>query len=167
MSIETSARLALPLLQVGQAQKELSHNEALTLLDLAVQPVVETVGTNLPPTAPAIGQCWVVGTAPSGAWVGHASAIAGWTGGGWRYLPVQEGVAVWSRADGAIARFDGSVWTIGAIVGTRLVIAGDRVVGPRRAAIAAPVGGTTSDAEARTTITAILAALQGHGLIAS
>lgn len=37
MNDQTTVRLSLPLLQVGQAQKELSHNEALTLLDFAVQ----------------------------------------------------------------------------------------------------------------------------------
>ena len=40
VSEETTARLTLPFLQSGQAQKELTHNEALTLLDIAVQPVV-------------------------------------------------------------------------------------------------------------------------------
>ena len=33
---DTTARLRLPTLRAGQAQKELTHNEALTLLDLAV-----------------------------------------------------------------------------------------------------------------------------------
>lgn len=64
MSDETSVRLGLPLLQTGQAQKEMTHNEALTLLDFAVQPVVEAVGVDTPPAAPAPGACWVVGPTP-------------------------------------------------------------------------------------------------------
>ncbi|WP_312846581.1 hypothetical protein [Sphingopyxis sp. PET50] len=39
--LPSTARLALPLLAMAQAQKEVTHNEALTLLDLLVQPVVE------------------------------------------------------------------------------------------------------------------------------
>ena len=167
MSDETSVRLGLPLLQAGQAQKELSHNEALTLLDLAVQPVVEAVGVNAPPTTPTVGACWVIGPSPSGAWSGHAHAVAGWTGGGWRFLPSHDGIAVWSRADGAIARFDGTGWIVGTLAGARLVIAGDTVVGARRPAISAPTGGTVSDVEARATIADILAALRTHGLIAT
>ena len=34
---ESTARLALPLIAPGQAQKEVSHNEALAALDLLVQ----------------------------------------------------------------------------------------------------------------------------------
>ena len=48
-----------------------------------------------------------------------------------------------------------------------LRVGGERVVGPRGAAIATPAGGTTVDAEARTTLADVLAALRGHGLIAS
>lgn len=167
MSDDTTARLALPLLQVGQAQKEWTHNEALALLDLAVQPVVRAVGVNAPPTAPAPGDCWIVGTAPNGLWAGRANALAGWTGGGWRFVAPRAGVAVWSLADAMLARFDGAVWTIGTIAGTRLVLAGIAVVGAQQAAIAAPASGTTIDAEARTAIAAILTALRTHGLIAA
>ena len=167
MSDETSVRLGLPLLQTGQAQKELSHNEALILLDFAVQPMVEAVGVNTPPSAPSAGACWVVGTAPSGAWTGHRDALAGWTEGGWRFLAAREGMAAWSRADGAIACFSGGGWTVGRLSGTRLVLAGDAVVGARRPAIATPSGGGVVDAEARAAIAAILAALREHGLIAT
>ena len=39
----TTSRLGLPTLAAAQAQKEMTHNEALTLLDVAVQPVVAAV----------------------------------------------------------------------------------------------------------------------------
>lgn len=167
MSDQASARLGLPLLQVGQAQKEVSHNEALTLLDLAVQPVVEAVGVNTPPTDPVVGTCWIVGTAPNGAWTGRASALAGWTNGGWRFVAAREGMAVWSRADATLARFDGILWAMGEIRGAHLVLAGHAVVGAQQPAIAAPTGGAMVDIEARAALTAILAALRTHGLIAS
>ena len=167
MSDETSPRLALPLLQSGQAQKEVSHNEALFLLDFAVQPVVESVGANTPPAAPAAGACWIVGVAPTGVWTGHAAALSGWTSGGWRYIAARDGMTVWSRADGGFARFDGSAWTIGTISGSQLVLGGNRVVAARQAAIANPTGGSIVDIEARAALSAILAALRSHGLIAT
>ena len=46
------------------------------------------------------------------------------------------------------------------------MVAGLPVVGARRAAIVAPAAGSVVDAEARTAIAAILAAMIGHGLIA-
>lgn len=167
MSDETTIRLGLPLLQVGQAQKEASHNEALTLLDVAVQPAVEAVGLDTPPAAPAIGACWIVGASPGGAWAGQAQALAGWVAGGWRFVAAREGMTAWSRADGAIARFGGGGWVVGTLAGSRVVIAGNAVVGARQPAIAAPSGGATNDVEGRAATAAILAALRAHGLIAA
>lgn len=163
---DESTRLGLPLIAAGQAQKELSHNEALTLLDIAVQPVVVAVGIDTPPAAPVSGACWILGAAPTGAWSGHARALAGWTPGGWRFLGARDGMAAWSVADGAVTRFSAGSWTTGELRGTSLVLAGAAVVGPRRAAIPTPAGGATVDAEARAALAAILAALRGHGLIA-
>ncbi|WP_380783635.1 DUF2793 domain-containing protein [Sphingomonas sp. R86520] len=166
MSDDTTSRLALPLLQPGQAQKETTHNEALTLLDLAVQASVLTVGTNVPPAVPVIGSAWIVGTAPTGGWAGQARAIAGWTSGGWRFVAPREGMTVWSIADGQAARFGTGAWTLGVIAGSRVSIGGNDVVGPRRAAIPDPAGGTVVDIQARAAISTILGALRGHGLIA-
>ena len=42
MTLQTD-RFALPLLATAQAQKEMTHNEALALLDAVVQPVVVAV----------------------------------------------------------------------------------------------------------------------------
>lgn len=166
MTDQSTARLALPLLQAGQAQKETSHNEALTLLDIASQAVVSAVGRNDPPVGPAPGACWIVGTAPSGAWSGHANALAGWTPGGWRFVSPREGMAAWSVADAAEARFAGAAWTIGALRGAGLTVAGLGVVGPRQPAVATPAGGGVIDVEARAALGGVLAALRAHGLIA-
>jgi hypothetical protein len=167
MSDDTTQRLQLPLLNAGQAQKELTHNEALALIDLTVQAAVLGVGIDTPPAAPEAGQCWIVGTAPTGAWSGQARSLAGWTSGGWRFVVPPEGCAVWSRADAAVARYLDGIWSVGVIRGARVDIDGAMVIGPQRAAIAAPAGGATIDAEARSVLGAILAALRGHGLIAS
>lgn len=165
MTDDATARLALPLIQPGQAQKELYHNEALALLDLATQAVVEAVGIDTPPTAPTPGDCWVVGAAPTGAWAGHAAAIAGWTGGGWRFVAAREGMAVWDRDQGQPVRFDGANWQTGVIAARRLEVGGRQVVGPRQPGVAEPAGGATVDSEARGAIGAILLALRTHGLI--
>lgn len=166
MSDETG-RLKLPMLEPGQAQKEMTHNEALATLDLAVQASVLAAGLDTPPATPAIGESWIVGAAPGGDWAGHALKLAGWTAGGWRFIAPFAGLSAWSVADGAVARFDGVGWRIGELSGARVVIAGAQVVGPRGAAIADPSGGSTVDGKARITIAAILAALRAHGLIAN
>lgn len=164
---EASNRLALPLLQAGQAQKELYHNEALARLDLIVAAAALSIGDDIPPAAPDPGQCWIVGSSPSGAWAGHADTLAGWTDAGWRFVDAPEGAVVWSVADGLWARRSAAGWSIGDLPASSLRIGGVQVVGDRQAAIAGPSGGTTVDGEARTAVAAVLAALQAHGLIAS
>ncbi|WP_242098501.1 DUF2793 domain-containing protein [Sphingomonas sp. CROZ-RG-20F-R02-07] len=163
---DITARLALPLLESGQAQKEVTHNEALARLDLAVQASVLASGLSTPPVAPADGQAWIVGDSPTGAWTGQGRAVAGWTVGGWRFVAPFEGMAVWSVADALVLRFIAGAWVAGRVTATRLVVGGVPVVGPQQAPIAAPIGGATVDVEARTTISVILQTLRSHGLIA-
>lgn len=159
-----TSRLALPLLAAGQAQKEMSHNEALARLDLAVQGAAIAAGVNIPPEAPLPGQCWIVGDAPEGDWLGHADAVAGWTAGGWRFLAPFEGMRLWIPETDAFALFSGGNWRLGEAHG-RVFVAGVQVVGPRAAAIMEPIGGAVVDAEARASILAVLNVMRAHGLV--
>ncbi|WP_293881409.1 DUF2793 domain-containing protein [Sphingomonas sp.] len=161
----TSDRLNLPFLALAQSQKETTHNEALALLDMAVQPVVQAIAPATIPAAPVAGQCWIVGAAPGGPWSGHADALAAWTSGGWRFLAPFDGMTVWSMADGVSARRVGSSWQVGQLTAVKLVIGGNQVVGNRRPAIALPTGGATNDVQARATIALVIDTLTNHGLI--
>jgi len=162
---DITERLGLPLIAAGQAQKDMTHNEALTLLDLAVQASVVAADVSHPPATPLSGQCWVVGPAPSGAWTGQAGAIAGWTAGGWRFVAPRAGLRVRHAASGQEAACDGAGWTTGEMRAARLLIDGRQVVGAQGAAIAVPVGGTTIDHECRGAVETILITLRKHGLI--
>jgi hypothetical protein len=166
MTGDITPRLGLPLLHAGQAQKELDHNEALALLDIAVQPVVTAIGLDVPPADPGEGACWIVGAEPVGAWAGQGGALAGWTPGGWRFVTPIHGMTVARASDGLTARHDGTQWLIGELHATGVSIGGMRVLGSRQAAIADPSGGTIIDTEARSSVAAALSALRAHGLIA-
>lgn len=160
-------RLKLPLLAAAQAQKEVTHNEALALADIAVQAVVQAVAPASVPASPVIGQCWIVGLAPTGAWLGHPGAIAAWTSGGWRFVAPFEGMQAWSIADGVTVRRGATLWTSGAITAANLSIGGQQVVGARAVRVTAPAGGATIDSQARTAITALIAGLETHGLFSA
>lgn len=164
MTDQPTPRLALPLLQPGQAQKEMYHNEALARLDLTVQAAVFAVGTNIPPESPEPGDAWILGGAPTGEWAGRAHAIAGWTEAGWRFVAAAEGMAAWMLESGGFALFYDGGWHQGEAHG-RLIVEGEQVVGARAEAIEDPDGGTLIDTEARSAISAILAALREHGLV--
>lgn len=160
-----TARWRLPLLHAGQAQKEIDHNEALALLDMAVQPAVTAMGADLPPAEPAEGACWVVGDAPVGAWAGQARSLAGWTAGGWRFLAPHPGMTVWRIEDGLTARYQDAAWRIGELCASSLVIAGSPMLAAQQSPIAGASGGSTIDLEAREVLEAVLETLRNHHLI--
>lgn len=105
-----TANLALPFIDGSQAQKHITHNEALRILDAAVQVGVVDMTLTAPPSAPADGERHVVASGPTGAWAGQAKAIAVWEDGAWRFLTPKSGWLVWSAADESLFVFDGSAW---------------------------------------------------------
>ena len=164
--MDKTARLKLPLLAAGQAQKEVTHNEALLLLDL----LVATVGnapSNDPPNGPTEGAVLICGKAPQGEWIGQANSLAVYTAGGWRFAPPVEGQKIIDEASGQEWQFRGGDWVCGAVLASKIVINGRKVVGPQGAAISGPTSGSVIDQEARSAIAAILGTLRTHGLIAS
>jgi hypothetical protein len=163
---DQTARLALPFIAPGQAQKELFHNEALARIDAAVQASVVAAGLDTPPDSAIAGQCWIVGDAPAGAWAGQAGALAAWTDGGWRFVAPFAGLTVWLISDSLPMIHDGTGWTAGLLRATSLVVAGLQVVGARQPAVAPATGGATIDMEARAALSGLISALVAHGLVA-
>jgi hypothetical protein len=158
-------RLGLPLLAAGQAQKEVTHNEALMLLDLTVQTIVESADLSVPPVSPSPGQCWIVASGGSGDWADRDTSLAGWTAGGWIFAVPGAGWRAWAIDRAGDIQFDGTDWNEEPVRDDGYYVDGERVVGGREAAIASPAGGAVQDAEARAAIAAILTALRSHGLI--
>lgn len=161
---EHSARFGLPFILPGQAQKEVFHNEALVLIDMTLHPCVEGEAGD-PPEHPAIGESWIVGATPTGAWASRASALASWTGGGWRFTTPIPGMIAWDRSASWWLHWAGSEWSDGSLPASALKIGGQQVVGARLPDIANPSGGTIIDTEARTAVAAVIATLKSHGLI--
>jgi hypothetical protein len=164
---DTSARFALPLIVPGQAQKETFHNEALTLVDIALHACVEEGPRADPPGDPEPGRIWIVGHDGSGAWAGRDNALASWTAGGWRFVPPVPGMLVWNIDAGFWIHWTGSAWSDGSLPAAALTIGGEQVVGPRLPDVPSPSGGTTIDAESRAAVDALIATLKSHGLIES
>lgn len=108
---DTSARLSLPYLLPAQAQKHVTHNEALARLDLLVQLAVEGFGVNAPPPLPTAGQIWALGAAATGGWISQPEGtLAAWDGTAWVFVPPQEGYLALDKTSGAVMRWTGSSW---------------------------------------------------------
>ncbi len=166
MATESTDTYALPYIVAGQAQKEVTHNDALDRIDALLQVRVVGVGVTTPPAAPVFGQSWIIGAGASGIWAGKAQQIACFGRSGWRYFDVKEGFAVWNLADAKTAVRTANGWALGSVNATELKIDDLKVVGARQAAIGFPAGGTVVDTEARLALSAVIAALRTHGLIA-
>lgn len=107
---DQTPNLSLPFIMPAQAQKHVTHNEAIELLDLIVQLTLQATGTNVPPTAPLEGQAWSLGAAPTGAWSGQAGKIATWRGGGWLFVALREGWTAWVKAEAKLKIVSGGQW---------------------------------------------------------
>jgi hypothetical protein len=106
-----TGRLLLPYILQSQSQKEVTHNDALNILDVLIQAVVQEVGLNTPPGSPTVGQCWVVGSSPTGAWAGKASQIAqAADGGGWFFVAPFKRLKLWNETTDEYVMFDGTNW---------------------------------------------------------
>lgn len=106
-----TARLGLPLLAPEQAQKHLTHNEALMLLDALVHLRLDGIGTVTPPAVPALGETHAIGVSATGAWEGHDGEIASWTEGGWRFAVPGEGWRAWDIVSGEMLVRRSGAWS--------------------------------------------------------
>lgn len=141
-------RFSLPNLVVSQAHKEISHNEALALIDSLLHPVIEGAASSPPTlTESDAGKCWLIQAPSSGLWSNMEHAIASWTGASWRFIVPIAGMPVWDKQNNTELRFINGQWAA-----------------PE--AISAPSGGTVIDVETRTVLTALLVQLRNVGLIA-
>ena len=166
MAEDRTDRLALPLLLAGQAQKEVTHNEALLRLDIAAVASVQSADVAAPPSAPVAGQCWIVAAGATGAWAGHEGDLAGWTSSGWRFVQPLPGMELWVEDRGHRMMWH-SGWTEGTVRADGVYQGGVKILGPQGDAIAAPTGGSFVDTESRVAIDAMLVMLRLHGLITS
>lgn len=112
-----------------------------------------------PPVSPAIGDTYIVGAAPTGAWAGHVNHVAIWSGVGWLFTVPKSGAHAWMQDEPAPSiYFDGSAWApaVFQILAARYPIrsiskaAGDGVTDDRSALIAARNLGKPLSGEGRT-----------------
>ncbi len=105
----TTTHLSLPYIQGGQAQKHVTHNEALRKLDLAVQLSVRAEADA--PLAPgAEGDRYIVGAAPVVDWAGQSGRIAQFESGAWVFTAPSTGWVAYDESTGGQVVFDGSAW---------------------------------------------------------
>lgn len=108
----STPRLALPAIEAAQAQKHVTHNEALVLLDALTQLTVESRTLTAPPGSPAEGACYIPASGATGAWSGWDGQIAVYNDGWFRIVPLP-GLKAWVKAERLTVTYEDSVWRDG------------------------------------------------------
>ncbi len=112
--MDTTPNLALPYILASQAQKHVTHNEAIRALDALVQISVKDRDLAAPPGAPVEGDRYIVAAAATGAWSGHDGEVAAWQDAAWMFYAPAEGWIAWVADEDALLAFDGADWVTAA-----------------------------------------------------
>ncbi|MCW5726860.1 DUF2793 domain-containing protein [Parvibaculum sp.] len=110
MSAETTELLSLPYIVPSQAQKHVTHNEAIRTLDALVQLAVKSRDLAAPPAEPAPGQRHIVAADATGAWTGKDGQVAAWLDGYWHFLAPNTGWLAWVEEEETLLVFANAGW---------------------------------------------------------
>ncbi|MBV5261403.1 DUF2793 domain-containing protein [Synechococcus moorigangaii CMS01] len=108
----STSNLSLPFIMPAQAQKHVTHNDALLVLDALVQLSVASRQLSVPPDDPQPGERHIVAEGAGGLWTGvPAGHVAAFQDGAWRIFAPQAGWIAWIADEGAALVFDGEGWS--------------------------------------------------------
>ena len=106
-------RLGLPAIEAAQAQKHVTHNEALALLDTLVQLAVESRTLTTPPGSPAEGDCYIPASGAAAAWSGWDGQLAAYSGGAWTRIVPKPGMKAWIKSERLTVTYEDDAWRNG------------------------------------------------------
>jgi len=109
--VNTTNRVKLPYILQSQSQKEVTHNAALDLIDALIQAAMVDISINTPPGSPSAGDCYIVGSSPTGAWTGQANAVAFYTTS-WNFITPFKGMTVWVDSQNLLYTWSGTAWIL-------------------------------------------------------
>ena len=128
-AISDTTRLQLPLLAAAQAQKHVTHNEAILRLDGLVQMTAKSATTSAQLASPADGDLYILPAGKTGTdWGGYSNyAVAHYYDGVWHQYHPNAGWVSFVQDTGSLLYYTGSIWSnIGAAVSS---LFGDGTVG--------------------------------------
>jgi hypothetical protein len=109
--MDPTPNLQLPYIYAAQAQKHVTHNEAIRMLDALVQIAVADRDLTAPPATPAEGARYIVAASATGAWAGRDGEIAAWQDGAWAFYPAAAGWLAWVADESRLVVWNGTAWT--------------------------------------------------------
>ena len=108
--MDNTPNLGLPYIMAAQAQKHVTHNDAIRSLDALVQLTVLDRDLAAPPGVPVDGSRYIVAASPAGGWAGQAGKIAAFQDGAWAFFTPREGWLAWVGDEDVLCVWDGTAW---------------------------------------------------------
>ena len=105
-----TSQFQLPLLSAAQAQKHVTVNEALAVLDCVSQLRVLDTALTLPPVSATEGDAYLVAAGAGGDWFGYDGQLAIAVNGGWRPVAPKAGWQCFNVSTGTHLLYDGTEW---------------------------------------------------------
>ena len=105
-----TANLGLPCIEGSQAQKHVTHNDALRILDTLVQLAVLDRDLAAPPGSPAEGERWIVKVRRDRRLGRARQRVAAWQDGGWQFITPQTGWVAFVVDEGTLLAWNGAAW---------------------------------------------------------
>ena len=115
---QTTDLLCLPYIMAAQAQKHVTHNEALRKLDAILHLSVRADDASEPSDPPADGDRYIVPQGASGVFEGQDGTIAIYVDGGWTFHAPANGWMAWVEARQQSVILHNGNWQIFAAGGT-------------------------------------------------
>ncbi len=109
--MDETVNLQLPYIIAAQAQKHVTHNEAIRGLDALVQLSVIDKDLSLPPVSPADGDRYIPASGASGVWAGHEGRIAAYQDDAWMFYTPRAGWLAFVVDENLLYVYDGSQWS--------------------------------------------------------
>ncbi|HSQ98026.1 MAG TPA: DUF2793 domain-containing protein [Rickettsiales bacterium] len=107
--MENTTNLNLPLLVSNQSQKEVTHNEAITIIDNILQNGIIDKDLTTPPTSPNSNDLYIVGSSATDDWADEDGNLAFYDNG-WRFIEPREGATFWVNDEDCLYTYNGSEW---------------------------------------------------------
>jgi len=108
--LDNSTNLNLPYLVEAQAQKHVTVNEALRILDALIQLSVISRFVANPPASPLEGDRYIIGNAATGIWSGKDLQLAVFVDAAWTYFEPNTGWSCWVADEAVSVVYDGILW---------------------------------------------------------
>lgn len=105
-----TTNFSIPELAAAQSQKHVTVNEALRVVDTAMNLNVIRADFTAPPGSPSEGDKYIPFATASGAWTGKENQVAAYINATWVFFAPVEGWRAYNQTTNELLIFDGTSW---------------------------------------------------------